>query len=365
MEIRTNENVHNQSFQPMDIDASENIVDNLIVSFQSFVDTFQEDGEIIDNVRNWIIENKQDETALFQSLRNLQSNPSTYCLLGIFYQNGIGTIVSNKESFFAFEKAAEKRYPYGLYRLGNFYNRPRNIEHIKKAVDYYKRAAELGCPRGFYNLALYHRSRYLRWIEVCQPEDSDPEKAFKYFEKAWEIGYFPALIPLAECYDSGFGTRKNTKRAFKLYCAAAERGDYGAQRILCGTCCTIRTSDQRKGRGFESLRISAEQKNRHGQYFLTKCYWNAPADYAKPTKGYYWVAQLAKFRDPRGLTGISLANFEGNSKGTMEDIHASLFAALQLFRVDHAVSAKQIVAGIFSDGWEFIAPFEDFCNPHI
>ena len=50
------------------------------------------------------------------------------------------------------------------------------------------------------------------------------EKAFELYREAAEHGHAGALFALGTCYETGDGVAKNRKRAFALYCRAAEEG---------------------------------------------------------------------------------------------------------------------------------------------
>ena len=53
----------------------------------------------------------------------------------------------------------------------------------------------------------------------------DRALAAEYFEKALELGCETAAYPMAVCFESGEGVKKDTKKAEKLYRRAAESGD--------------------------------------------------------------------------------------------------------------------------------------------
>ena len=53
---------------------------------------------------------------------------------------------------------------------------------------------------------------------------ADDNLAFKYFEKAAEQGYAPAIYNLAIYYKFGKGVPQNCEKAFELFTKAAEQG---------------------------------------------------------------------------------------------------------------------------------------------
>lgn len=65
---------------------------------------------------------------------------------------------------------------------------------------------------------------YYRGIGVNQ----DFSQAFKFFQKAANMGHPGALCRLGNCYQFGLGTRKNLDRALTCYEDASEEGDVEA-----------------------------------------------------------------------------------------------------------------------------------------
>ncbi|WP_024788156.1 MULTISPECIES: NifU family protein [unclassified Lebetimonas] len=103
----------------------------------------------------------------------LKSNtPKAFFNLGIFYLKGIGCKKDIKKAKEYFKKAAEFNEAKAFFYLANIYEKENN----KKYIEYYEKAAELNDKNAQFKLALYYK-------------DKDTEKSMKYFIKAAHNGH--------------------------------------------------------------------------------------------------------------------------------------------------------------------------------
>jgi len=158
--------------------------------------------------------------------------------------NGLGTPKNIDKAISAFEDAASKGNTTAMVNLGNIYEnlennaeaefgnfniinnsnfinlRVSNIsEHVdyKKAVKWYKKAAENGNAKGAYNYALMlHDGRGIR---------KNRKKAFDIFYKLYKIRFLESAFFLGVYYQEGFGVSKNYDLARKYYINGATLGD--------------------------------------------------------------------------------------------------------------------------------------------
>lgn len=87
--------------------------------------------------------------------------------------------------------------------------------------------AEVGYSHAQHQLGLI----YLRGEDYSIPRNLP--KAFSWINKAYESGYRPATIKLAELYLNGLGVKQNTSEAVRLYTIAGESyRDYESMGIL-------------------------------------------------------------------------------------------------------------------------------------
>ena len=158
-------------------------------------------------------------------------------------------------------------------QLGDLYARGEHIQqNPRRALNYYKRAAELGGDGEYealgdifhhsqlisepdYSLALslyekgakegdvgctrklnmMYEERERNYIEACKAERSSPDVAFILFKRSVDAGYLPAHARIGWYYERGIGTEINRKQAYIHYKAAYDAGDKRAIESL-GRC---------------------------------------------------------------------------------------------------------------------------------
>ena len=101
----------------------------------------------------------------------------------------MGVTRDSRMGHFWIKQAARRDHPNALSKMGQFYKlgfiEPKNIE---RAIEYYRRAADLGNRQAFYELALFA----LRGEGMKQ----DFQVARQYFERAANEGHRGAMIEL-------------------------------------------------------------------------------------------------------------------------------------------------------------------------
>lgn len=103
------------------------------------------------------------------------------------------------------------------FEMGNNYFYGRGYaQDYPKAIEFYKKAADLGHSRSESQLALIH----LKGIGVPQ----DPKIAFDYAKKSADKDDEDGLNTLAIMYEYGYGTDKDTNKAVELYRKSASKG---------------------------------------------------------------------------------------------------------------------------------------------
>ena len=113
------------------------------------------------------------------------------------------------------EKFAEKNNAVGFYNLALCYANGRGcITDMKKAVELYEKAADMGVPQAMTNLAVL----YINGDNVEQNE----EKGFELFMKAAELDHGSAMRNLGWCYQMGLGTECDIEKAVEWYEKALE-----------------------------------------------------------------------------------------------------------------------------------------------
>ena len=176
--------------------------------------------------------------------------------------------------------------PKQLNDLGDryFYGRtvPKNLE---MAFTYYKQAADLNNPVGFFNVAKY-------FIEKEQYKS-----AIDYLNKSKALGYTQANIQLSNMYLNGLGFRKNKKKAFRNLDEAVKAHDNNAMHQLGifymrGIGC--KRNEQSAQKYFE---LSSENNVPQGMYCLGSLYLDAKQIKKDYQNGFFWLDKAAENGD--------------------------------------------------------------------
>mgnify|MGYP002133651038 FL=1 len=157
-------------------------------------------------------------------------------LLGAIYENGLGgNTKSIKKAVDYYTKAANANDGEALFRLGNFFeagikegegDKAEIIvqQNAKSALDLYRLAAQNGQASAFYNVGVYY--------ETGTVVDKDPVKAFAFLLKAATSGVPQAQFRLAGLYQQGTGTSQDIVAAMAWFDRAASAGFAPAQIAL-------------------------------------------------------------------------------------------------------------------------------------
>ena len=127
-----------------------------------------------------------------------------------------------------YRRAAEVGNPKGMFKLGFCYARGNGglTEDEAKAVEWYQKAAEAGEARGMFNLGIYYKHGKGGLTR-------NGVKAVEWYQKAAEAGEARAMLCLGACYEYGQGgLTKDEAKAVEWYQKAAEAGNAYAMHDL-------------------------------------------------------------------------------------------------------------------------------------
>lgn len=162
-----------------------------------------------------------------------------------------------------------------LLQLGMRYKNGDGVEKDDiKAIEYLKRAAELGNAEAQCELGLYYENKFL--LEVYEDYDGakrDYSEAVAYLEKAAEQGNARAQCHLGDCYYYNCnGFTPNYAKAIKWYRKAAEQGDMNAQRCL-GHCYHFGEGiKEDRAEAVKWYRKAVEQGDAYAMFRIGSCY---------------------------------------------------------------------------------------------
>lgn len=186
--------------------------------------------------------------------------------LGMCYKNGDGVEKNDTKAIEYLKRAAELGNAEAQCELGLFYEKGKVVEQsLEKAVEWYRKAAEQGHVDSQYTLGYYYR--YGRGVE-----QSD-EKAKEWWRKAAEQGDALAQAEFYFYYNYN-GIQSQEKAAVECFRKAAEQGHASAQYDL-GLCYEKgKVIEQSLEKAAEWYRKAAEQGNAEAQNTLGFCYRN-------------------------------------------------------------------------------------------
>ncbi|CAG8638682.1 4333_t:CDS:1 [Ambispora gerdemannii] len=144
-------------------------------------------------------------------------------MLGLFYEENVVGIKSNKKALELYQQAADACFPLGLYRLGKFYE---NFNGgYEKSVVFYEKAVEYGFPAEIY-ISDYYFNASLNWSYGCR-------KAFIWGKRAAVKGNMIGQHYLGSDYLDGNGTEIDIHNGIKWLCKAYKSGYMAAELGLC------------------------------------------------------------------------------------------------------------------------------------
>ncbi len=173
--------------------------------------------------------------------------------------------------------------PKQLNELGDryFYGNGQ-AQNIELAYTYYKQAADMDNPVGYYNIGNYYLLK------------KDIKSALVHYEKAKAFLYSPASIAIAELYKTGMLVRKNKKKAFKYFLDAAKLNDPDAFNAV-GDCYENGIGCKKNAeQSYHYYQKSADLNNKIGQYHVGLYLMNQSEAKKNPEKALHWLDKAAE-----------------------------------------------------------------------
>lgn len=123
---------------------------------------------------------------------------------------------NEEEAIYWYKKAVDMGSTDAMCKLAFCYKYGRGVrQNFEEAVYLYKRAAKSNCVEAIYELACYYfqEEAHGRGEYRMVVRESNHKKAFKLFCKAAEMGSIDAMHKLAYCYTHGAGVTRNIRMA--------------------------------------------------------------------------------------------------------------------------------------------------------
>jgi len=187
-----------------------------------------------------------NEKIAFEELKKDADKKDVFCQyqVAMMYENGIGTEKNPEKAFVYYEKAANQGHVISQICLGGMYEHGiGTVKNLKKAFEYYEKAADNSLNSLFefdkFALQIYpaqgnsqaqHHLGYMYQFGIGTVKNL--KKAFEYYEKAANQGYAHSQYNLGIMYEKGIGIVKNLEKAFEYYEKAANQGHVHSQNRL-------------------------------------------------------------------------------------------------------------------------------------
>jgi len=149
------------------------------------------------------------------------------------------------------------------------------------AFTYYKQAADLNNPVGYFNVGKY-------FIEKEQYK-----AAVEYLLKAKALGYTKASIQLSNMYLKGLGYRKNKKKAFKFLNQAVEENDISAMHQLGSFYLKGIGCKKDEKLALKYFQLSSDNNMSEGMRLLGTLYLDAKHIKKEYENGFFWLDKAA------------------------------------------------------------------------
>ena len=164
---------------------------------------------------------------------------------------------------------------------------------LRKAVKWYRKAAEQGDAGGQYHLGNAY--------EIGEGVEQDFREAVKWYRKAAEQGNASGQIALGFAYGGGKGVAKNQREAVRWHRKAVEQAHYFLQQMLGDAYWDGKGVEKDRSEAVRIFRMAAEQGNARAQTNLGYAYWKGEGVITDKREAYIWW---------------SIAKVEGNETAT-------------------------------------------------
>ncbi|MBQ5789578.1 MAG: SEL1-like repeat protein, partial [Thermoguttaceae bacterium] len=134
--------------------------------------------------------------------------------LGAVYANGLGVERDAAEATRLWNDAIELNCSFAYAYMGNYYTQGSELD-FKRAVEYYRKAAEKNCAEGAAGLGYCYANGW--------GVEKKPKEAVRLYRQAFEWNSALGTFLLAESLLNGTGCEKNQREALKLFERAAEQ----------------------------------------------------------------------------------------------------------------------------------------------
>lgn len=214
------------------------------------------------------------------------NDPEIWTALGWMYVNGSGVMQDDKKAVFWYRKAAELGYALAQNNLGRMYQSGLGvIKNENEAMLWYRKAADQGLAIAQFNLGW----SYENGLDKTQDDD----QSVYWYLKAAQEGHSRSENNLGWMYKAGRGVTKDNHFAVFWFSKSAEQGDSGGQ---CNLGVMYRDGlgiDQNDQQAVFWFRKSAEQSHANAQINLGYMYQYGRGVEQSDTEAVIWYRKAA------------------------------------------------------------------------
>lgn len=249
---------------------------------------------------------------------NNNNDLDALCLLGSFYEVGLGVEKDINRALELYRKAAGQENPMAQNNLGYCYQKGIGVPiNLKVAIFLYEKSAKQGCALASSNLGFC----YQEGIGV----QNNCKLAFELLFRAGTQGSIYAQANLASCYANGFGVNPDPKQALKIYQNLADCGFASAQNKL-GICYLKGTLGLQKNLklAVDFFSKAANQGNETALLNLGYCYLNGLGVEANPKKAVSFYRESAAMGVQEAISILAWCEATGFGFDTPPNLHAAI-----------------------------------------
>lgn len=238
--------------------------------------------------------NKLEDAAYFYGVAAKDSNPEAQYKLGMAYYFGHGVPQSWAEARNFLNQAAEASHPKALEKLARMYHFGIGVGVDKmKALHLYTLAAEYGFGLAMKSLGKAYKTGDLGVVDLKRSDDYY-SKAFNRLREMAVVQHdYESQYELANCYLDAEGVPYDANEAIKWYQKAADAGFPPAINAL-GICyCRGLAVRENLVKGYELQLKSAEKNCRIAQWNTAYNYLHACGVEENQEEGYNWMLKAA------------------------------------------------------------------------
>ena len=343
----------------------------------------EQDYDVLKKETSRLLDNEKEELYnehcidFFQKIQSYanQGDKRFQNLLGIWYENGIGTEQNSQLAFEWYKKSAEQGHDAAIYNLGICYSDGFGVEkNLENAYSLFLKSASLGFSDAKYQLfkcyldglgtpkdekkaikalkeaiKLKHPKSCFIMAKFCQSGKhvkEDERKALGLFKKAAELQYAPAQEVLGNVYRKGLlGEEESPKKSFKWYYKAAEQDRASAQFYIGYYYGSGYGVKKDANIAFEWYTRAAQHNNPSALNNLAICYeYGKGVEIDLPKAVYYYekAAELGNITAQKNL-----ANCYRNGTGVKPDTNKEFYWTLEAAKQFDLVSQQKIALYYF------------------